>query len=43
MKKENAEAVKVKIHIPDKISENTKQQKINRLYDILKPKDKKSA
>lgn len=43
MKKENTEAVKVTIYIPDKISENTKQQKINRLYDILKPKDKKSA
>lgn len=32
--------INVKIHIPDKVSENIKQQKINRLYDILKPKDK---
>ncbi len=32
--------INVKIHIPDKISESVKQQKINRLYDILKPKNK---
>ena len=31
--------VKVTIHTPDKISESVKQQKINRLYDILKPKN----
>ena len=31
--------VKVTIHTPDKISESIKQQKINRLYDILKPKN----
>lgn len=43
MKKDNTKTVKVTIHIPDKVSENIKQQKINRLYDILKPKDKKSA
>lgn len=43
MKKENTQTVKVTIHVPDKISENVKQQKINRLYEILKPKDKKSA
>ena len=30
--------VKVTIHIPDNISETIRQQKINRLYDILKPK-----
>ena len=30
--------VKVTIHIPDNISETVRQQKINRLYDILKPK-----
>lgn len=43
MKQEATKAVKITIHVPDKISENIKQQKINRLYDILKPKDKKSA
>ena len=43
MKKENAQTVKVTIHVSDKISENVKQQKINRLYEILKPKDKKTA
>ena len=43
MKQENTKTVKVTIHVPDKISENIKQQKINRLYEILKPKDKKSA
>lgn len=43
MEQENTKTVKVTIHVPDKISENIKQQKINRLYDILKPKDKKSA
>ena len=32
--------INVTIHIPDKVSENIKQQKINRLYDILKPKNK---
>lgn len=30
--------VKVTIHIPDEVSETVRQQKINRLYDILKPK-----
>ncbi|MDO5558377.1 MAG: hypothetical protein Q4F95_02135 [Oscillospiraceae bacterium] len=30
--------VKVTIHIPDDVSETVRQQKINRLYDILKPK-----
>lgn len=29
----------VTIHIPDNVSETLKQQKINRLYDILKPKE----
>lgn len=43
MKQENTKTVKVTIHIPDNVSENTRQQKINRLYDILRPKDKKSA
>ena len=31
--------VRVTIHIPDNVSESIKQQKINRLYDILKPKE----
>lgn len=35
--------IKVKVHIPENVSETVKQQKINRLYDILKPKNKKSA
>lgn len=43
MKQENTKTVKVTIHIPDNVSENSRQQKINRLYEILKPKDKKSA
>lgn len=43
MKRKDTKTVKVTIHIPDKISENIKQDKINRLYEILKPKDKKSA
>jgi len=41
MKKENKtdiSKISVKIHIPEKVSEATRQQKINRLYDILKPK-----
>lgn len=37
-KNETAE-IMVKVHVPDNISENIKQQKINHLYDILKPKD----
>lgn len=40
---ENNKPIKVKIHIPENVSKITKQQKINRLYEILKPKDKKSA
>lgn len=35
---ENISTVKVTIHIPDEVSETIRQQKINRLYDILKPK-----
>lgn len=34
----NKSEVKVTIHIPDDISETVRQQKISRLYDILKPK-----
>ena len=43
MKQEDTKTVKVTIRVPDKISKNIKQQKINQLYEILKPKDKKSA
>lgn len=35
--------VKVTIHIPDKVSDCIRQQKINRLYDILKPRKDKNA
>jgi len=41
MKKENKTEISkitVKIHVPNKISGTVKQEKINRLYDILKPK-----
>lgn len=31
--------IKVKITIPDNVSETIRQIKINRLYDILKPKE----
>lgn len=31
------EKVMVTIHIPEAIAENLKQQKINRIYDILNP------
>ena len=32
---ENTVSVKVTIHIPDNIPESLRQQKINRIYDIL--------
>lgn len=32
--------VKVTVHVPDEVSDTIKQQKINHLYDILKPKEK---
>lgn len=35
---ESKSEVKVTVHIPDDISEAVRQQKINRLYDLLKPK-----
>ena len=45
-KKHSAE-IKVTIHLPDNVSDAAKQQKINRLYDLLKPKhgqeDKKNV
>ncbi len=34
--------IKVTVHLPDKVTENIKQLKINRLYDILKPVTKNS-
>lgn len=33
--------IKVIIHIPEKVNDNIRQIKINRIYDILKPHDKK--
>lgn len=33
--------VKVTIHLPDEVSETVRQQKINHLYDLLKPKQDK--
>jgi len=35
--------IKVIVHLPDKINEVIKQQKINRIYDLLKQKDTKTA
>ena len=40
MKNNTANNVKVKVTVPDNISENIKRLKINRIYDILKPKAK---
>ena len=40
MKKDTANNIKVKITVPDNVSENIKRLKINRIYDILKPKAK---
>ena len=38
------ENLKVKITLPDKVSEVIRQQKINALYDLLnKPADKKAS
>ena len=36
-------AFKVTIHIPDTVPDSVKQQKINKLYDILKPKKETAA
>jgi len=30
--------IKVTVHLPTKVTENIKQIKINKIYDILKPK-----
>lgn len=38
----NASAeIKVTIHLPEDVSEVVRQQKINHLYDVLKPKPPK--
>lgn len=29
--------IKVTVHIPENVNETSKRQKINRIYDILKP------
>lgn len=29
--------IKVTVHIPERVHENVRQQKINRIYDILSP------
>lgn len=36
------ESIKVTVHLPEKVTENIQQLKINKLYDILKPKTKNS-
>ena len=41
---ENCEnKIKVMVHLPDKTNDVIKQQKINRIYDLLNPKAKKTA
>ena len=41
-KETNASAeIKVTIHLPEDVSEVVRQQKINHLYDVLKPKPPK--
>ena len=39
MKKNNneSEPIKVTVHIPENVSPDVRQRKINRLYDLLKP------
>jgi hypothetical protein len=37
MDNKNSTKIKVTIHLPDKVTENTKRLKINKIYDILKP------
>lgn len=34
--------IKVTVHLPEKVTENIQQLKINKLYDILKPRTKNS-
>jgi hypothetical protein len=35
--------IKVTVHLPEKVSEVIRQQKINRIYNLLKPNGKKTA
>jgi len=35
--------IKVTVRLPDKVSEVIRQQKINRIFDLLKPNGKKTA
>jgi len=37
------EKINVTVHLPEKVSEVIRQQKINRIYNLLKPNGKKSA
>lgn len=37
IKPKASEEIKVKIHIPEKIHDNIRKEKINRIYDILNP------
>lgn len=34
--------IKVTVHFPKQVTENIKQLKINKIYDILKPRTKNS-
>ena len=34
--------IKVTVHIPDDVSPEVRQRKINRLYDLLKPPENES-
>ena len=35
------DGIKVTIHIPENVSESVKRNRINQIYDILNPNDKK--
>ena len=37
VKAADSKGIKVTVHIPDHLSEMSRQQKINRIYDILSP------
>ena len=36
-KTKHSAGIKVRVHIPENVPENVRRQKINRIYDILKP------
>ena len=36
VKTDSAKKIPVKVHLPGNVSETVRQQKINRIYDILK-------